>query len=115
MHFSFLTGTSLTLIDALDYETTTSFQLVLEVSDRGASPLTSAARAVVNILPINERAPLMSSSNGSATISEDTPVGSLVYDANATGKHLTRSPLFYFQLKLTSSYMINLRYEKVYY
>lgn len=70
---------------SLDYETTSVYQLILEVSDRGATSLKSAARATINVLPINERAPLMSAVNGTTIIPEDTAVGSLVYDANATG------------------------------
>ncbi|GFO15617.1 protocadherin fat 4, partial [Plakobranchus ocellatus] len=77
-------GTDLILEEELDYETTTSYDLVITATDFGFPTLESVARITVNVLPDNEAAPLMSSSSDSVSIEEDTPVGTLVYDANAT-------------------------------
>ncbi|XP_012943596.1 protocadherin Fat 4 [Aplysia californica] len=79
-----MSGNDLILSAALDYETTQSFSLVLEVSDGGSPPLKNAAQVTVNVLADNEQAPLMSDSTFSTSIAEDTAVGTLVYDANAT-------------------------------
>ncbi|GFS14234.1 protocadherin Fat 4 [Elysia marginata] len=77
-------GNDVILSAALDYENTTSYDLVITATDGGTLPLSAIARLTVNVLPDNEVAPLMSAASAAAEISEETPVGTLVYDANAT-------------------------------
>ncbi|KAI8782077.1 protocadherin Fat 4 [Biomphalaria glabrata] len=79
-----ISGTSLILSGQLDYETIKSYELVLTVTDGGTPSRNSAGRVLVNVLPANDMAPLMTVSTATTTIPESTSVGTLVYDADAT-------------------------------
>ncbi|KAH9508008.1 hypothetical protein Btru_052572, partial [Bulinus truncatus] len=79
-----ISGNNLILSAQLDYETTTSYELVLKVVDGGTSSLNSAGRVLINVLPFNEMAPLMTQASATKTIPESTSVGTLVYDADAS-------------------------------
>lgn len=78
-------GKSLVLKDYLDFEKTTLYELQLEMKDSGVPSLKSAGRVIISVLPVNEQAPRMSSSRDTIILLENTPIGTLIYDANATG------------------------------
>ncbi|CAL1540461.1 unnamed protein product [Lymnaea stagnalis] len=79
-----ISGKNLILSGQLDYEITKSYELVLEVTDGGTPSLKSAGRVIVNVLPDNDQAPLMTTASTTKSIPEDTSVGTLIFDADAT-------------------------------
>ncbi|XP_046545181.1 protocadherin Fat 4-like [Haliotis rubra] len=68
---------------ALDFETLTMYDLVIQVSDSGTTPLTSNGRIIINVLSQNEFAPIPAVPNDSITVSELIPVGTNFYNASA--------------------------------
>ncbi|XP_059167708.1 cadherin-23-like [Physella acuta] len=79
-----ISGNDVTLVDQLDYETTTSYELIVQVADGGSPSLKSTGRVLINVLPANDQAPLMTTADAVKNIPEDTSVGTLVFKAVAT-------------------------------
>ncbi|XP_059167191.1 cadherin EGF LAG seven-pass G-type receptor 2-like [Physella acuta] len=79
-----IVGKTLVLKDYLDFETTTLYDLQLEIKDSGVPSLKSAGRVIITVLPVNEQAPHMNTSHDTIFLLENIPIGTLVYDANAT-------------------------------
>eukprot|EP00794_Sanderia_malayensis_P001198 gene1198-571_t len=68
-HFS-LSNASLTVAKALDYETQTSFSLVIQARDNPSSgaPKTSTLTVTINVIDVNDNAPVFSLSSNVITI-----------------------------------------------
>ncbi|XP_059146713.1 cadherin-23-like isoform X2 [Physella acuta] len=79
-----INGTHLVLQNGLDYEKTKRYELTLTVTDGGSPQLSSSGLVVIDVTPFNEAAPLMNISSLTKEIPEDTPVGTLVFDADAS-------------------------------
>ncbi|XP_068607158.1 protocadherin-23 [Brachionichthys hirsutus] len=65
----------LVLCNPLDRETTESYALTVSVSDRGTPPLNSSAVVTVTVTDCNDNAPVFSSSEYHAQVSESSQVG----------------------------------------
>lgn len=78
-------GKDLILSGPLDYETTSFYDLFLEITDAGHPPLRSSGQVSVKVLPVNEEAPRMEAASATITIPENSQPGALVFHANATG------------------------------
>ncbi|CAL1526545.1 unnamed protein product, partial [Lymnaea stagnalis] len=98
-----ISGANLMLLDQLDYEDTTSYELILDIKDSGSPPLESSGRIVIRVLPINEQAPLMNKSSDSLTLPEDTYAGTLVYKVQATDSDRGRDGEITFTMANNSS------------
>ncbi|XP_077988033.1 protocadherin Fat 4-like [Glandiceps talaboti] len=83
-HFA-ISGDSLVVDGALDFESLTSYFLTIEVTDRGIPPYSSTGNVVVRVLPVNEEPPTFSPpAGGYATgVDEDTSIGASVYKVMA--------------------------------
>ncbi|XP_071495031.1 protocadherin Fat 1-like [Diadema antillarum] len=68
----------LTLVQSLDRENRSQYNLTLVAIDALLSDLTSSAQLIVNVLDENDNEPQFESDLYNATISEDAPVGSTV-------------------------------------
>ncbi|KAH9503770.1 hypothetical protein Btru_066586 [Bulinus truncatus] len=79
-----ITGKSLLLTQNLDYETTDHYELILTVTDSGSPPLSSNCTVIIDVLPSNDNSPLMNVTSMTKTIAEDLPVGTLIFDADAS-------------------------------
>ena len=79
-----VSGDELLVAAALDNELLPQYVLTVEAVDLGSPALEANATVVVNVLPQNEFTPLLSPDSGAVTLFEDIPVGSAIYDANAT-------------------------------
>ncbi|XP_041349529.1 cadherin-23-like [Gigantopelta aegis] len=82
-----MSGTNLQLQagKSMNYLTRQIHDLVIEVTDQGATPLKAQARIVINVLSVNANPPVFA--GGSVTlpaISETTAIGTTVYQAVAT-------------------------------
>ncbi|XP_076448228.1 protocadherin Fat 4-like [Babylonia areolata] len=77
-------GLDLVLLKEVDHETRTFYYLTLTVSDRGTPSLSSTCHVQVTILGVADHPPVLTLPNYSTTISENTPVGTTIFDANAT-------------------------------
>lgn len=73
----------LVLCQPLDREVRDSYVLTVMVSDRGSPPLNSSAVVVVNVTDCNDNAPVFSSSQYYADVSENSPVGTTVVQVTA--------------------------------
>ncbi|KAM3612617.1 uncharacterized protein V6R79_011341 [Siganus canaliculatus] len=69
---------------SLDREAARSHSLVLTALDGGKPPKSGQMNIIVNVLDVNDNAPVFSKDGYSATINENTPVGTTVMQVNAT-------------------------------
>ncbi|XP_034740284.1 protocadherin-10-like [Etheostoma cragini] len=68
----------------LDRETTVSHSLVLTALDGGKPPKSGEMNILVNVLDVNDNAPVFSKDVYSVTLDENAPVGTTVIQVNAT-------------------------------
>nr|XP_028581876.1 protocadherin Fat 3 isoform X4 [Podarcis muralis] len=66
---------SISVIEALDYETCKDFFLVIEAKDGGSPALSAVATVNINVTDVNDNAPRFSQEVYSSVISEDASVG----------------------------------------
>lgn len=88
----------LVLCNALDRETTESYVLTLSVSDRGSPPLNSSAVVMVTVADCNDNAPLFSSTEYHAQVSESSPVGTRLVQVTAQDPDLGTNGLVTFDI-----------------
>ena len=69
---------------ALDYETTKRYTLIIEVYDGGSPSLSSTMQVDIEIMDTNDNQPVFNYSKYSASISENTTVGTSVLEVQAT-------------------------------
>nr|XP_057919155.1 protocadherin beta-16-like [Doryrhamphus excisus] len=74
----------LILIKNLDREQQAVHNLILTAVDGGTPPRSGTAKIIVQVLDTNDNAPLFDKSIYSVKIMENSPIGSLVIDLNAT-------------------------------
>ncbi|XP_057705635.1 protocadherin alpha-C2-like [Corythoichthys intestinalis] len=74
----------LILKEALDREQQAVHNLILTSVDGGKPPRSGTAKVIVQVLDTNDNAPLFNKSFYSVKIIENSPIGSLVIDLNAT-------------------------------
>ncbi|KAL4226468.1 Protocadherin Fat 4 [Mactra antiquata] len=66
----------------LDFETTSSYSLVIDVTDSGG--LSGSATVEIEITGYNEHTPVLTSSSSTKTVAENSMTGTLVVDIDAT-------------------------------
>lgn len=83
--FQLNSGTGvLTLQNALDYETTTSYTLSVDVDDQGTSNLITSLTMIIYIEPVNENNPVFQSTPYDIAIDEDEISGYQIVRISAT-------------------------------
>lgn len=88
----------LVLCNTLDRETTESYVLTVSVSDRGRPPLNSSAAVMVTVADCNDNAPLFSSPEYHAQLSENSPVGTRLIQVSAEDPDLGTNGLVTFDM-----------------
>ncbi|XP_072240912.1 protocadherin-23 [Leuresthes tenuis] len=73
----------LVLCNPLDRETTESYELTVSVSDRGTPPLNNSAVIKVTVTDCNDNAPIFSSSEYHAEVSENSQIGTRLVQVSA--------------------------------
>ncbi|KAM9769368.1 protocadherin-23 [Menidia menidia] len=73
----------LVLCNPLDRETTDSYELTVHVSDRGTPSLNSSAVVMVSVTDCNDNAPIFSSSEYHAQVSESSQIGTRLVQVSA--------------------------------
>uniref|UniRef100_I3JVC6 Protocadherin-16 n=1 Tax=Oreochromis niloticus TaxID=8128 RepID=I3JVC6_ORENI len=73
----------LVLCNALDRETTESYALTVSVSDRGMPPLNSSTVVMVTVTDCNDNAPVFSSTEYHAQVSENSQLGTKLVQVSA--------------------------------
>ncbi|TKS68438.1 Protocadherin-16 Protein dachsous -like protein 1 [Collichthys lucidus] len=73
----------LVLCNPLDRETTENYALTVSVSDRGTPPLNSSAVVMVTVTDCNDNAPIFSSTEYHAQVSENSHVGTRLVQVTA--------------------------------
>lgn len=69
---------------ALDAETTPLYQITARAKDGGTPSLSTTAMIQITVLPNNDHTPVFSEASSTQTIPENTPIGTTLYNANAT-------------------------------
>lgn len=88
----------LVLCNALDRETTESYVLTVSVSDRGRPPLNSSAVVMLTVADCNDNAPLFSSAEYHAQLSESSPIGTRLLQVSAQDPDLGTNGLVTFDI-----------------
>ncbi|XP_055958239.1 protocadherin Fat 4 [Patella vulgata] len=81
--FNFVNN-ELVLAKTLDFETVTNYNLVVQVVDQGIPALTDTTVISIAVQPVNEDPPVLTDTSSTATISEDTSIGTTLYKATAS-------------------------------
>lgn len=71
------------LCDNLDREIADTYSLTVMVRDRGTPPLNSSTVVTVNVLDVNDHAPVFSSTEYYAQVSENSPLGTVLVHVSA--------------------------------
>ena len=76
----------LTLVSALDRETTSSYNITIKATDSAPSPfeLTASQNITVMVTDVNDNAPTFVVSEMNVTVKEDAPIGSSLFNVTAT-------------------------------
>ncbi|XP_037531489.1 protocadherin beta-15-like [Nematolebias whitei] len=74
----------LTVLKSLDREAQIRHSLVLTALDGGKPPKSGEMQIIINVLDINDNAPIFSQDEYSVMIDENAPIGTLVLQLNAT-------------------------------
>ncbi|XP_078078835.1 protocadherin-16-like [Mustelus asterias] len=87
----FRTLGSIVLLDALDFETVTEYNLTVAASDRGVPQRSALVSAIVSIQDVNDNAPVFNRTQYKVTVSESIAVGTEIvrvaaHDADS-GQH----------------------------
>eukprot|EP00794_Sanderia_malayensis_P006712 gene6712-7474_t len=108
-HFS-LSNAILTVAKALDYETQTSFSLVIQARDNPSSgaPRTSTLTVIVNVIDVNDNAPVFSLSSNVITIPDNAVVGSNAAAITATDADSGRNGQLEYYMTANSSSLFTL-------
>uniref|UniRef100_A0A672IG76 Protocadherin-16 n=1 Tax=Salarias fasciatus TaxID=181472 RepID=A0A672IG76_SALFA len=88
----------LVLCNSLDRETTESYALTVSVSDRGTPPLNSSAVVMVTVTDCNDNAPVFSSSEYHAQVSENSQVGTRLLQVSAQDPDLGTNGLLRYDI-----------------
>lgn len=88
----------LVLCNALDRETTDSYVLTVSVSDRGDPPLNSSAVVMLTVADRNDNAPVFSSTEYHAQVSESSPRGTRLVQVSARDPDLGANGLVRFDI-----------------
>lgn len=88
----------LVLCRALDRERTDSYVLTVSVSDRGNPPLNSSAVVALSVADCNDNAPVFSSAEYHAQVSENSPVGTRLLQVAAQDPDLGANGLLRFDI-----------------
>ncbi|XP_067441162.1 protocadherin-23 [Thunnus thynnus] len=88
----------LVLCNPLDRETTESYALTVSVSDRGMPPLNNSAVIMVTVTDCNDNAPIFSSTEYHAQVSENTQVGTSLIQVSAQDPDLGTNGLLHYDI-----------------
>lgn len=88
----------LVLCNPLDRETTESYALTVSVSDRGTPPLNSSAVVMVTVTDCNDNAPVFSSTEYHAQVSENSYVGTRLVQVTAQDPDLGTNGLLRYDI-----------------
>nr|XP_020469983.1 protocadherin-23 isoform X2 [Monopterus albus] len=88
----------LVLCNPLDRETTESYALTVSVSDRGIPPLNSTAAIMMTVTDCNDNAPVFSSTEYHAHVSENSKVGTRLVQVSAQDPDLGTNGLLQYDI-----------------
>lgn len=82
-HVGLLNGT-ISLIAPLDYESATWHTMIITAEDYGSPPLSANATVTVLVTDVNDNAPVLNNESYTLSLLENTTVGDVVMQVNAT-------------------------------
>ncbi|KAL3853664.1 hypothetical protein ACJMK2_017188 [Sinanodonta woodiana] len=95
--FSVASSTGLvTLSSFLDYETSSSLYMLVNVKDRGSSPRSTTVTYVIDILDVNEHSPIFQSTPYYLEVPETIPIGYTILIVTATDRDAKDTVLYHF-------------------
>ena len=112
--FHISSGGVLTVNDSLDFEASTFHRIPIEVSD---GELSFNATVFVNILGVNEFAPVFTQATYSCSVNENDPIGSLVCTVSASDDDSGLEGTVYYQISTSTqsnSFVIDRESGKIY-
>ncbi|XP_006770135.1 PREDICTED: protocadherin-16 [Myotis davidii] len=74
----------LVLLEPLDFESLTQYNLTVAAADRGQPPRSSAVPVTVTVLDVNDNPPVFTRASYRVAVSEDTPVGAELLHVEAS-------------------------------
>ncbi|XP_060032946.1 protocadherin-16 [Erinaceus europaeus] len=88
----------LVLLEPLDFEILTQYNLTVAAADRGQPPRSSAVPVTVTVLDVNDNPPVFTQAAYHVVIPEDTPVGAELLHVEASDADLDPHGLIHFTL-----------------
>lgn len=84
------------MVDDLDFEVCKDFYITVEAWDRGSPPLSTATMVIIELMDVNDNAPIFDQDIYNVLISEDVSVGQTVTKVNLVFIYSQSSCLLFF-------------------
>ncbi|XP_077433276.1 protocadherin alpha-12-like isoform X8 [Vanacampus margaritifer] len=107
------TGT-VTNKENIDFEKTNAFELRIRASDGGASPLTSHAKLLIEVLDVNDNAPEISVTSLLNTVKEDATVGTAIAIVSVMDKDAGKNGLVHCKIQNDVPFQLESNYKNSY-
>ncbi|XP_077387465.1 protocadherin alpha-8-like isoform X20 [Festucalex cinctus] len=107
------TGT-VTNKENIDFEKTNAFELRIRASDGGASPLTSHAKLLIEVLDVNDNAPEISVTSLLNTVKEDATIGTAIAIVSVMDKDGGKNGLVHCKINNDVPFKLESNYKNSY-
>ncbi|XP_077433274.1 protocadherin alpha-8-like isoform X6 [Vanacampus margaritifer] len=98
----------------IDFEKTNAFELRIQANDGGASPLTSHAKLLIEVLDVNDNAPEISVTSLMNTVKEDAPIGTAIAIVSVLDKDSGKNGLVHCKINNDVPFKLESNYKNSY-
>ncbi|XP_077433272.1 protocadherin alpha-8-like isoform X4 [Vanacampus margaritifer] len=98
----------------IDFEKTNAFELRIQANDGGASPLTSHAKLLIEVLDVNDNAPEISVTSLMNTVKEDETIGTAIAIVSVLDKDSGKNGLVHCKINNDVPFKLESNYKNSY-
>ncbi|XP_061542628.1 protocadherin alpha-4-like [Phycodurus eques] len=95
----------------IDFEQTNAFELRIQASDGGSSPLTSHAKLLIEVFDVNDNAPEISVTSLMDTVKEDATIGTAIAIVSVLDKDGGQNGLVHCKMKNNAPFKLESNYK----
>ncbi|XP_061644380.1 protocadherin alpha-4-like [Phyllopteryx taeniolatus] len=95
----------------IDFEQTNAFELRIQASDGGSSPLTSHAKLLIEVFDVNDNAPEISVTSLMSTVKEDATIGTAIAIVSVLDKDGGKNGLVHCRMKNNAPFKLESNYK----